>query len=205
MKRFPSSLDAKEYLSGRIAEESRRTNVALSVLERKMLYFSETGWTLPDMMKVSAEFDRDYDQNEYEQKIAGLVANITAERHHHNEEEEEKWDAAVDKLSEGDHYVSVLIEAADSPGGGFLPSLDKPAVRPPHDRLKLWLTAIGLVFAFFVVRASANWFFRTRLWAATGWDLDDRNISGVAVIFLVVAVVSGRKLYRAIRRRSHRP
>ena len=42
----------------------------------RMLYFTETGWTLPDMKQVSSDFDRDYDQGEYEQKIGGLVSKI---------------------------------------------------------------------------------------------------------------------------------
>jgi hypothetical protein len=69
---------AKEYLVGKIVEEAKRQGVALSEIERKMLYFSETDWTLPDMMTVSAEFDRDYDQDEYERKIGGLVNGIKA-------------------------------------------------------------------------------------------------------------------------------
>jgi len=42
-----------------------------------MLYFTESGWTLPDIMKVSVDFDREYDQDKYEQKIAKLVTNAT--------------------------------------------------------------------------------------------------------------------------------
>ena len=60
-----------------------------------MLYFSETDWTLPDMAEVSAAFDRDYDQNEYEHKIAVLIRNISADNQGHNPEEEEAWDNAV--------------------------------------------------------------------------------------------------------------
>ena len=91
---------AKDYLADRIAAEATREGAPLTEIERKMLYFSETDWTLPNMAEVSAEFDRDYDQDEYEEKVAHLIANITADRHHHNQDEEGKWDAAVCKLSE---------------------------------------------------------------------------------------------------------
>ena len=151
MHRFATDRQALDYLAGRIAAEAKRENIPLSDIERKMLYFSETGWTLPDMAKVSASFDQNYNQDEYERKIAGLIAGITADHHGHDEEEEEKWDAAVIKLSEGDHYIQVLLNVA-SPARtgplaahGFIPTFDAPTTRPPHDRLKLWLTAV-LVF-----------------------------------------------------------
>jgi len=51
--------EAKEFLVSRIVEEARRENVPLSDVERKMLYFSETNWTLPDIASVSAAFDRE--------------------------------------------------------------------------------------------------------------------------------------------------
>jgi hypothetical protein len=50
--RFHSAREAKEFLISRIVEEARRENIPLSEVERKMLYFSETDWTLPDIMQV---------------------------------------------------------------------------------------------------------------------------------------------------------
>ena len=134
---------AKDYLASGIAAEAEREGKPLSEIERKMLYFSETGWTLPDMAQVSAEFDRGYDQDEYEQKIAGLIRKLTAHHHSQNQDELAAWDEAVQKLSEGDHYLLVLISAARRAG----------KIRPPHDRLKLWLTAFSLVFGFFALTA----------------------------------------------------
>jgi hypothetical protein len=121
----------------------------LSEVERKMLYFSETDWTLPDMPAVSAEFDRDCDEDIYERRIAGLIRRIEARNHAENPAEEEAWDNAVLKLSECDHYLSVLINmAAESEGSavghGFIPTLDAPTLRPPHDRLKLGVTAFAV-------------------------------------------------------------
>jgi len=52
-----------------------------------MLYFSETGWTLPDIAEVSTAFDRDYNQVAYEAKIAAIVREVRvtdgAEGHGH--------------------------------------------------------------------------------------------------------------------------
>ena len=59
MNAFRSGREAKEYLVSRIVAEAQRENVSLSEVERKMLYFSESGWTLPDMTAVSEDFNRE--------------------------------------------------------------------------------------------------------------------------------------------------
>ena len=46
---------AKEFLISQIVEEAQRENVPLSEVERKMLYFTETEETLPDIYEVSAQ------------------------------------------------------------------------------------------------------------------------------------------------------
>jgi hypothetical protein len=110
---FRTIREAKDYLAGRIAEEAERDRTPLTDVERKMLYFSETGWTLPDMKRVSAEFDSDYDQSEYEQKIGGLANRIQSRLRAQNLQEEESWNRAIQKLSQGDHYLLVLVDAAN--------------------------------------------------------------------------------------------
>ena|ERR1035437_159591 len=145
MAMFESDREAKEFLAGRISEEAKREGMPLSEVERKMLYFTETGWTLPDMAEISEEFDRDHDQDEYEQKIAGLVRGIETREDARSEQDIEAWDEAVLKLSEGDHYLLVLINPTLTSDGN--------AARSPHDRLKLWFTAFALIFGFFAMFA----------------------------------------------------
>ena len=195
MKSIGTVREAKDFLADRIVAEAKREGAPLSKIERKMLYFSETGWTLPDMKAVSAEFDRGYDQEDYEQKIAGLVASITADHHRQNEDEEEKWDAAVYKLSDGDHYLSVLVGQSD---------LISRKNRPPHNILKLWLTAFALILAFWGLMVLVDRFFSSRLWLATGWDLDDRDKHFLPVLILGAIYFLARKAWRAIERRTRR-
>ena len=111
MPTFPSTREAKEYLIGHIVQEAQQEDVSLSETERKMLYFSETARTLPDMEKASENFDRDYDQNEYEQKIGSLVANLCEHLKKDNADELKSWDTAVRQLRTEDHYLLVLIDA----------------------------------------------------------------------------------------------
>jgi len=76
MQRFATVRDAKTYLIERIIAQASQDGITLSDVERKMLYLSESGWTLPDMMAISSEFDQHYDQDEYERKIAKVVQHI---------------------------------------------------------------------------------------------------------------------------------
>lgn len=108
MNRFHTVRDAKEYLIQRILAQADRDGVPLSEVERKMLYFSETGWTLPDMMAVGRAFDQTYDQNEYEDKIGQVIQRIRNQP----ESDNGLWDEAVERLPHEDHYLLVLIDAA---------------------------------------------------------------------------------------------
>jgi len=131
MNRFHSAREAKEFLASEIAEEARREDVAFSEVERKMLYFSETAWTLPDMSAVNEEFDRSCDQDEYEQKVARLIKRAYRRALRASEEEYEDWWSAIRLLSRQDHYLLVMIRLA--------------GLRPRGDELKLLSTAVGIV------------------------------------------------------------
>jgi hypothetical protein len=112
MKIFSSGREAKEFLVSHIIAEAESDNVPLSEVERKMLYFTESGWTLPDIMEVSAEFDREYDQDDYEQKIAALVVKADGRIRKGSGDEYDKWWAAIRLLEREDHYISVMIRLA---------------------------------------------------------------------------------------------
>lgn len=69
---FVDSMQAKEFLVARIAEEAQREHITLSELERRMLFFPEISPTLPDMMEIAEKFEAEYNDAEYEEKIRGL-------------------------------------------------------------------------------------------------------------------------------------
>ena len=133
MTRFVGARDAKEFLVARIVVEAQREGVSLSEIERKMLYFSETAWTLPDIREVSDAFDPEYDQDEYEKKIARLIRNARERARKENKQDLEAWSDAIRTLGKEDHYILEMIRQA----GG--------SARPPGDLLKLWGTALVVV------------------------------------------------------------
>jgi hypothetical protein len=151
MGEFDSERKAKEYLIGKIVAEAERAGKPLTEIELKMLYFSETDWTLPDISDVNAEFERNYDEGEYQRKIARLARTIEAHLEGADEQESDTWYAAIEKLSDGDHYLLVLLNPA-------LVQPEKPA-RPHRDLLKLWLTGIVIAFGLVALFALYERFF----------------------------------------------
>jgi hypothetical protein len=135
--------DAKEFLVNKIVEEAEREGVLLSDVERKMLYFSETGWTLPDMMEVNEAFDREYDQAAYESKIKKLVNQLLANARA-SDENSASWNEAVRTLKQEDHYILVMVDGATA------------SKRPPGDMLKLVATALAVVCGLLAIVYLAN-------------------------------------------------
>ena len=76
---FTDSKAAKEYLVSQIVEEAQRESVPLSEIERKMLFSPNNYWSLPDIMEVNAQFEKEYDSEEYEAKISELIRTPTTE------------------------------------------------------------------------------------------------------------------------------
>jgi hypothetical protein len=133
MPRFATTRDAKEFLVSRIVTEAQCEGVPLSETERKMLYFSETAYTLPDIAEVSDAFDRECDQASYEEKIGNLVRSLCAHSRETNREEFKAWKEAVRKIGHEDHYLLVLI------------NVDKLPIDPKASFLKL--ATIGFILA----------------------------------------------------------
>jgi hypothetical protein len=131
MKAFHSGREAKEFLISVLVAQAQRDNVPLSEVERKMLYFTESGWTLPDIMKVSEDFDREYDQDKYEQKIAKLVTKADRRIRQGSRDDYDRWWAATRLLQREDHYLTVMVRLA--------------GLRPRGDQLRLFATGLGIV------------------------------------------------------------
>ena len=151
---FGTEREAKEYLVARISAEATQQGIAISEVERKILYFSETGWTLPDIMEVNAEFERDYDNDEYESKIAGIVRHIENLNAEAGGPEQSLWNDAIVKLSEGDHYLLVLIGLGRSTPArklsNWFPTFDSREGRPPGDLGRLLVVGVVVMVAIFV-------------------------------------------------------
>ena len=137
---FNSAKEAKEFLIDWIDAEARRLGMPLTEIERKMLFVSEKGWTLPDMAEVQAAFYRYHDLVEYEEKVGKLIRSIQASVQAGNRDEAETWKEAVQVLSHEDHYLLELMKGSGE------------TVRVRRNRLLTWV-GIALVAAALVAIA----------------------------------------------------
>jgi hypothetical protein len=108
--------EAKVFLASRIADEADREGIPLTEIERKMLYYSEAGWTLPDMAQVKAAFDRDYDRALFQSRMTHLIRRARSRLIGGDKAEYEKWQWAIQQLRGQDHYVLALVAAAQPTG-----------------------------------------------------------------------------------------
>ena len=163
---FKTVRAAKDYLATRIAEQAEREGTPLTKVERKMLYFTEDSGLSPSMAAVSEEFDRDYDQDDYEEKIGGLVSRLLVRPDATAQQDD--WDDAVLKVCDGDHYLLVLIDrAAKNANSGsarwrklkpWLPTWDPRAKPDGKDFLRMIVFIIVVFFLAFTFLLLRNFF-----------------------------------------------
>jgi hypothetical protein len=110
--RFSDDREALDFIASRIAGEAQLDGVSFSEVERKMLYFSETASTLPDIWDVNDQFDREYETHAYEKKISQLIKKAVARARKQQSEEFDAWIAAIRRLSKEDRYLLVMVKQA---------------------------------------------------------------------------------------------
>jgi hypothetical protein len=144
------AIAAKQFLISKVLQEAELSNVQLSETERKMLYFTEAQPSLPDILEVNADFERAYDADEYEDKIADLLKKARKRDIQISPSSAQKWEKAIDALRKQDHYILVMVAQAFGAGsrvgkGGRL-----------TDFLVYIAVAIGLVALAFLVSVSKS-------------------------------------------------
>ena len=100
-----STLEAKAFLVQQTAEQAAIENVPLSELEKRMMYFTETGECPEDPIALNDAFETEYDTEEYEAKISKLMRHACARLKKEDPSSARSWDEAVEELSKGDHYL----------------------------------------------------------------------------------------------------
>ncbi|SRR5258708_8501376 len=103
---------AKEFLISRVVQEAELTHMTLSETERKMLYFTEAHPSLSDILEVNAQFEREYDADQYEHKIANLLKSARARDRQAFSGREDEWRDALEALKKEDHYILVMVDIA---------------------------------------------------------------------------------------------
>lgn len=143
MPAFTDSRSAKEFLVSKIVEEAQRESVPLSEIERKMLYFSEQYWSLPDIMEVNAQFEKEYDSEQYEAKLSELIRHAYDRTRKESQAETERWKEAIRILRKEDHYLIVMIN--DALGGFGIQGRN-------FQTIFQWIGTIALIAGYFLYR-----------------------------------------------------
>src|SRR5437016_2135591 len=144
--------EAKDFFVQQAAEQAAIEGVPLSDLEKRMMYFTESGYVPEDPIQLNEEFETQYETAEYEQKLSALLHHAYRRLKKENPQRAEQWKEAVRELNKGDHYLSVFL-------WGNFPARVRAASgeRPPYDGLKLLGTAVLVVCAMLgLVVASAE-------------------------------------------------
>jgi hypothetical protein len=114
--------EAKDFLVQQTAEQAQREGIALSDLEKRMMYFTEGPDASEDPITLNEEFEAQYDTVGYETKIARLMRHAYRRLKKESPEAARTWDAAIRELKKGDHYILVmwkLLSSATSAPWGF--------------------------------------------------------------------------------------
>jgi len=103
--------EAKDFLVAQTAKQAALEAVPLSDLEKRMMYFTETGECPEDPLALNEEFEKEYETDEYETKVKKLLAN--ARRRLVKEErspEVAKWQESLKALDQTDDYILILCD-----------------------------------------------------------------------------------------------
>ena len=99
--------NSKQFVIDRILEQAELQGVSLTDIEIRMLKFTEATSASKDL-EAAEIFEREYDDEEYEKKIANLIRDAY-ERDKHSGNLPE-WNDALVCLAGRDLYLNVMIE-----------------------------------------------------------------------------------------------
>ena len=142
--------EAKDFLVAQTAEQAALEGVPLPDLEKRMMYFTESGYVPEDPIKLNEEFEAEYDSDEYEAKISRLLHHAYQRLPKENDAVRKNWDLAIKCLRRGDHYLLVMWDLAP------------PTWTPVRDSLKLLasslgLAALGILAVFIAPKFEPQW------------------------------------------------
>jgi hypothetical protein len=108
--------EAKDFLVQQTAEQAQLEGVALSELEKRMMYFTESGYVPEDPIALNEEFEAQYETDAYEAKVANLLHHAYDRARKENDEARRRFDCAIKSLRRGDHYLLVMWDALGEVG-----------------------------------------------------------------------------------------
>jgi hypothetical protein len=171
---------AKDFLVQQTAEQAALDGVALSEVEKKMMYFTESDPVSCEYpYEINDEFEAQCETAEYEGKISRLLRRAYDRLKQEDPERKRLWDQAIRKLREGDHYFLILWDA--------IPPSD-------HPRLQFFRVLGSSLLLLVVVGIALVLFDKFRV------DPERQKIYSMILILAMGLLLSGSfpGLYRAV-------
>src|SRR5208283_3827858 len=103
-----NDLEAKDFLVRQTVEQAALDHVEFSDLERRMMYFTESGEMREDLVALNDAFEAEYDSAEYESKVSKLMSHALTRLKKEDPLAARTWDESIQELCKGDHYLLIL-------------------------------------------------------------------------------------------------
>ncbi len=167
--------EAKDFLVRQAVEQARLEGIPLSNLERRMMYFTETGECPEDPLALNEEFEKEYETDEYETKVKKLLANAHRRLKVEGSSALADWEESLKVLDKTDDYILILCDRSP------LARLGNPEALPS---VLFFVFRLGLL----VLAAYVVWDFLKFLLRITG--ISGASLFGVifVITFLAVAI-----------------
>jgi len=102
--------EAKDFLARQAVEQARLEGVPLSDLEKRMMYFTETGECPEDPIALNEEFEKEYETDEYERRVKKLLANARRRLKEERSPAVAEWEESLKVLDQTDDYILILCD-----------------------------------------------------------------------------------------------
>jgi hypothetical protein len=108
---FTTQSAAKRFFIDKIVAQAENEGAPLSRTEREMLAFSESDPEFAgDPIALSSQLNQEETDDEYEAKVAGLVARAFRQDNASDSRLGQQWYEARSVLAKGDHYILIMID-----------------------------------------------------------------------------------------------
>ena len=104
--------EAKRFLADRVIQQAVAEGLPLSEAEREMLLWSESDPELTIDPTLPQRLAAETSDEEFERKIGGLLERSFIADTHADPNAESRWKQASRVLHQGDHYISIMLDAA---------------------------------------------------------------------------------------------
>jgi len=173
--------EAKDFLVHETAKQASIEGVPLSDLEKRMMYFTESGYVPEDPIALNEEFEAQYDTDEYETKISKLLHRAYQRLGKENEQTRKAWENAIKCLRRGDHYLLVMWDLSSS---GEMRDPSPSEEWSVAYVLKILAGSLGVIILMFAVVFAVEKFAPQLLWVRTHIPVPNPRV--LLTIFLLI-------------------